>query len=60
VRDLREANEIPKAATVFLVRELDPRSLIFGFIDEQHAAGRGVESICAVFTQSGLPVAPSS
>jgi transposase len=26
VRDLREANEILKAATVFFVRELDPRS----------------------------------
>jgi transposase len=26
VRDLREANEIVKAATVFFVRELDPRA----------------------------------
>jgi|SRR3954467_15311520 transposase len=26
VRDLREANEILKAATVFFVRELDPRA----------------------------------
>jgi transposase-like protein len=26
VRDLREANEILKAATVFFVRELDPRT----------------------------------
>jgi len=34
--------------------------LIFGFVDEQHAAGRGVESICAALTQWGLPFTPCS
>src|SRR3954468_17259767 len=36
------------------------RPLIFGFIDEQHAAGRGVESICQVLGEQGLQVAPRS
>jgi transposase InsO family protein len=34
--------------------------LIYGFIDEQRAAGRGVESICRVLRERGLPVAPHS
>jgi putative transposase len=34
--------------------------LIFGLIDEQHAAGRGVESICQVLRVQGLQVAPRS
>jgi hypothetical protein len=34
--------------------------LIVGFIDEQRAAGRGVESICRVLREQGLPVAPRS
>jgi hypothetical protein len=32
--------------------------LIARFIDEQRAAGRGVESICAVLREQGVPVAP--
>jgi len=32
--------------------------LICSFIDEQRAAGRGVESICGQLTELGLPVAP--
>ena len=35
-----------------------PTPLIFGFIDEQRALGRGGESICAQLTELGLPVAP--
>ncbi len=32
--------------------------MIAGFIGEQRAAGRGVESICAVLREQGVPVAP--
>ncbi len=32
--------------------------MIVAFIDEQRAAGRGVESICSVLREQGLPVAP--
>lgn len=32
--------------------------MIVGFIDEQRAAGRGVESICRALREQGLPVAP--
>jgi putative transposase len=32
--------------------------LIYQFIDEQRAEGRGVESICAVLREQGVPVAP--
>ena len=34
--------------------------MIVGFIDEQRAAGRGVESICRVLREQGLRVAPRS
>jgi hypothetical protein len=32
--------------------------MIAGFIDEQRAAGRGVESVCAVLREQGVQVAP--
>ena len=35
-----------------------PAPLIFGFIDEQRALGRGGASICAQLTELGLSVAP--
>ena len=58
VRDLKEANEILKAASIFFARALDPRHRICRFIDAQRAAGRGVESICRVLREQGLAVAP--
>ncbi|MGL3804614.1 IS3 family transposase [Paeniglutamicibacter sp. R2-26] len=57
-RDLKEANEILKAASNFLREGTRPSPpLICRFIDEQRAEGFAVESICAVLREQGVQVA---
>ncbi|MGJ6127237.1 IS3 family transposase [Mycolicibacterium sp. Y3] len=59
VRDLKEANEILKAASNFLRAGARPAPpLICGFIDQMRAAGYRVESTCAVLREQGVQVAP--
>ena len=63
--ELRRANEILEAASALFAAELDRPHLLVTFI-EQHTDRResglrwGVESICAVLTQHGVKIAPSS
>ncbi|MGP9784667.1 IS3 family transposase [Glutamicibacter sp. AOP12-B1-11] len=57
-RDLKEANEILKAASNFLREGTRPSPpLICRFVDEQRAEGHAVESICAVLREQGVQVA---
>lgn len=53
VRDLKEANEILKAAAG--ARPAPP--LICGFIDQMRARGFRVESVCRVLSEHGVRVA---
>ena len=56
VRDLKEANEILKAASIFLSsgNSTAGRPLICRFIDQLRAEGHAAESICAVLRQQGV------
>ena len=57
---MRRANEILKAASAFFARELDPRlATLVAFITE-HKDRFGVEPICAVLTEFGVKIAPST
>ncbi|MGI8722944.1 MAG: IS3 family transposase [Geodermatophilaceae bacterium] len=61
VRDLKEANEILKAASNFLRRGARPSPpLICGFIDAQRVVGHRVELSCQVLREQGLAVTPRS
>ncbi len=57
-RDLKEANEILKAASIFLREGTRPSPpLICSFIDQMRARKFRVESICRVLTEQGVAVA---
>ena len=65
--ELKRANAILKSASAFFAAELDrPQRLIVEFIREHATTGEdgglrwGVEPICAVLSEHGLQIAPST
>ena len=57
-KQLRESNEILKAATVFFAGGTrPPKPLIIGFIDQMRSHGYAVESICRVLREQGVAIA---
>ena len=55
VRDLQEANEILKAASIFFAGELDPRHpMIIEFIDAQRRCGHRILAVCQVLGTLGV------
>jgi transposase len=56
--ELCEANEVLKAASISSRGSSTLAAVDRRFIDEQRAAGRGVESICRALCSQGLQVAP--
>jgi hypothetical protein len=59
-RELREANEILKKASIFFAREARPSPpQIAVFIDELRADDHGVKPACKVLREQGVQVAPA-
>ena len=57
-KQLREANEILKAASIFFRgRTRLPQPLIMAFIEQMRASGFAVGSICQVLREQGVQVA---
>ncbi|WP_299572238.1 hypothetical protein [uncultured Williamsia sp.] len=59
VREFKRANEILLAASSFFARELDTATAVVVQFTDDHRARFGVEPICRVLTEHGVPIAPS-